>query len=1041
MYKMPFAFLAALCLSALPLSAAQTGSQLPIHLVYVNHVEVESVIEYTPPLVDGVVYTATPAQYAYTAGQIDWEIARAESVGARISFHMSGAFAERAVAGGHASLWTQRLADGHIVGVHFHHFLRGPNPFEWKVETTPTQAEIYQAWQDNHHLPAGLVGAAELWSGEAHYFCPSCWQTLGYRLSSTEQSALLPAGEHIVWLVERSPLGNVVYPHYPQIGKAGLHPGTGITFDLRLGQIKKEFLVLYMEWLERERLDLAPQVWAWGWMNHGGKNTTTYAAEIQEMLTWMDAEFAGKTSARGNLIATFVGDHELDGIYAAYEAGGGQPLPSPQTNINDQFPWATDALADAGVTSDLSGSLGMPGIRLFELERDDPTSPPVVQPARVYLLFRENDGSDAIDLGAILSARGMDPTSATLRDVVGGGSSQVDPTALTLGAIPQVLEVEYSSGSESPFGFRPASVAAVGYPDNGFTDAQTIGVRWHRPPLYAMWALVQPTLGSSTYSWGLLDQQYGSVPDDIRILANITPQASVTQGRCLPGSWKPVDDVQYAAFVGAVIERYDGDGFNDMPGLTNPITHWQVGNEPDDVAISDFAYLQALTYQAIKQACSSCTVLIGGVRGFPGGYVASFDSTFAPILAQLGGQYVDVFDFHWSGDATGDYRLADSITGEDVLDHIRTTLAATGFAPSLPIWITEMGTYSGQPLGPYAYQSEAQQAGDLIKRFLYPLSRGVDKVFPAVGLMEGFKFGGGYFDHTGLIYDGQGVSDLGLGVKKLGYFTYAKMTESLEGSVWSTLSMLRDGTGVDQLYLENVTLGGGEVYVAWWDTFDEPGYLPGDTKPLVLTGLTAGNLLVIDVVPDFADGSQVLDYATAFTSRIVQVVGGSAAVQLGEDPVLIVPIDQAFVLRLGCGTNPVDSLAVVSGAPAAGTTLSLGLDNPLGTQAAGALTFLALTIGADPAYPCGSPVPGVGMSGPGATGELLISTSGPNPFAVLSGEIWGGSGFPAIYSMPIPTDPVLAGVSVFAQGLIWDPAAIGGVELGLTDGLQLLIGT
>lgn len=42
--------------------------------------------------------------------------------------------------------------------------------------------------------------------------------------------------------------------------------------------------------------------------------------------------------------------------------------------------------------------------------------------------------------------------------------------------------------------------------------------------------------------------------------------------------------------------------------------------------------------------------------------------------------------------------------------------------------------------------------------------------------MEGFKYDGGYFDFTGLIYDGWGAGDPGLGVRKLSYYTYRKMT-------------------------------------------------------------------------------------------------------------------------------------------------------------------------------------------------------------------------------------------------------------------------
>ena len=47
----------------------------------------------------------------------------------------------------------------------------------------------------------------------------------------------------------------------------------------------------------------------------------------------------------------------------------------------------------------------------------------------------------------------------------------------------------------------------------------------------------------------------------------------------------------------ATVERYDGDGLEDMPGLSNPIKHWQVGNEPNVQRWSDFAALQRMQEQ------------------------------------------------------------------------------------------------------------------------------------------------------------------------------------------------------------------------------------------------------------------------------------------------------------------------------------------------------------------------------------------------------------------------------------------------------------
>lgn len=457
-------------------------------------------------------------------------------------------------------------------------------------------------------------------------------------------------------------------------------------------------------------------------------------------------------------------------------------------------------------------------------------------------------------------------------------------------------QVARDESADSPFGFHPAGIFVPDYPANGFADAEEIGVRWHRPPVYAFWFLVQPDRNDPAYDWTLLDEQYAAVPASIRILANIAPDHPRSpHGYALPDSFIPIDEDAYTAFVAAAVERYDGDGVDDLPGLVQPILHWQVGNEPNHQTTSGFATLQRITYQAIKQACAECTVLIGGVAGFPDDYIAQFDSGYAPILAELAGDYVDVFDFHWYGTATGDYRLRDTVAGGDVYDHIRSTLESHGFSPQLPIWITEMGSYSGDPIGPaFPPQSERQQAADLFKRFIYSLDRGVEKVFPAFGLIEGFKQDGGYFDHTGLIFDGRGLGDPGLGVRKLGYYTYRKMTEMLEGADWTTLTMLRDGTGGDYVFLFRVMKDRAPIHIAWWDDFDFPGDV--DAMPVTLSGLAGSAVRVTSVVPSARFGSEVDDYATAFSVTSQAVSEGTATIRLGQDPVILE--EETATLRL-----------------------------------------------------------------------------------------------------------------------------------------------
>ena len=79
------------------------------------------------------------------------------------------------------------------------------------------------------------------------------------------------------------------------------------------------------------------------------------------------------------------------------------------------------------------------------------------------------------------------------------------------------------------------------------------------------------------------------------------------------------------------------------------------------------------------------------------------------------------------------------------LEYLRSSLLDSGFeAEALRFWITETGTYSGDPVndktgGPGdPYQDEKQQASGLVKRYVSALGTGIEKVFWAWGIREGF---------------------------------------------------------------------------------------------------------------------------------------------------------------------------------------------------------------------------------------------------------------------------------------------------------------
>ena len=140
----------------------------------------------------------------------------------------------------------------------------------------------------------------------------------------------------------------------------------------------------------------------------------------------------------------------------------------------------------------------------------------------------------------------------------------------------------------------------------------------------------------------------------------------------------------------------------------------------------------------------------------------------------------------------------------------------------------------------------------------------------------------------------------------------------------------------------------------------------------------------------------------------------------------------------GCGVNPLQSMQVLNGVPSLGSTLTLGVHNPVNSQPAGSVTLLMLASEPDPAFPCGTRIPGVGMRGRGAAGELLVSAVYPNPFLIVAGLPWFGA--PSRFRVLIPVNQALIGARFYAQGAIIDPIARLGVGVALTDAVVMRLG-
>ncbi len=140
------------------------------------------------------------------------------------------------------------------------------------------------------------------------------------------------------------------------------------------------------------------------------------------------------------------------------------------------------------------------------------------------------------------------------------------------------------------------------------------------------------------------------------------------------------------------------------------------------------------------------------------------------------------------------------------------------------------------------------------------------------------------------------------------------------------------------------------------------------------------------------------------------------------------------VVKLGCGINPPTSFRILAGSPRIGTSMTFGVDNPFGTQAAGATPLLVASWTASPQFPCGTQVANRGMSAARTPGELLIA----NPTAFTRrGTAWLGPGTPAPVVYAIPSNASLLGRTLYVQGRLQDRSAGAAIPLSFADGYAL----
>lgn len=163
----------------------------------------------------------------------------------------------------------------------------------------------------------------------------------------------------------------------------------------------------------------------------------------------------------------------------------------------------------------------------------------------------------------------------------------------------------------------------------------------------------------------------------------------------------PVDIGKYQNFLTALVERYDGDGLNDMAGLSTRVSAWEVGNEyegPCSGSLNEaenYLTLLKASHATIKQADASALVLNAGSLEIIGGNGLEITDTinFWNTFFELGGaEYLDIFNIHYNRERSE--QQSDLTIWQKHLDFFRNLLDTSGHG-DMPMWMTEYGTFGG----------------------------------------------------------------------------------------------------------------------------------------------------------------------------------------------------------------------------------------------------------------------------------------------------------------------------------------------------------
>lgn len=509
-----------------------------------------------------------------------------------------------------------------------------------------------------------------------------------------------------------------------------------------------------------------------------------------------------------------------------------------------------------------------------------------------YALLAENIGvaaatnvvvTDVLPVGLIYVTN-----SASAGGVYSPGTRTITWTLGVLGGLSGVwLEFQARPGPSVPYGAAVTNIASASSVQPGPTNSNAAVVWVGRASGGAPRFGIGSTNSVSGRDVAALGAAYRRAADEIstteaestNLLSFAALDAAVRTNQALGcrtyaivsaapvgGRWPSPSS--FAQAFGLLVQRYDGDGVGDMPGLALPVHEWEVFDayDPDAARWSGCPlalyaqYLSAVS--AVGRAIDpSIAIASSSFQDAP----ADGTNYLTRLLADYPGaaEAIDAVSVHatygpggyWTGsDWEPDYLQARSLVD-----------AASDIRPGLAVWITKAdftSTYDDL-LGVGHTCTETEKAQWLAQSVPFALAAGVTRLVYTE--LESRPADSAALKWSALLD--------AVGSRRMSYYVYQKLTQRLEG--FQSATRLDFGGG--RIGVRFIDAGAQPVWVLWnWSNATSQVTLP--VGPVAQVRVTAA-------LPDAFTASN----ATWSTSTGA-LSGGYASVAVSPSPVFVEPI-------------------------------------------------------------------------------------------------------------------------------------------------------